>query len=125
MAASPVSADGDSSWSCDDGTVGLLYQVALTQDGSTNVYRYVKNEGSTPLWNDVLVAEVEGMPEGFVLNALTLTPEGTMYAVLSSNGGSNDRYDLVRVEAPQDGSTTTTFTKMFDTNSLFFVFRQF
>ena len=101
-------------WACDDGQRGLLYQVARVKNGETHVYKYVKNEGGNPLWDDVLVAKVTNVPDGFVLNALSMTPQGVMYAVLSSNGGTSDRYDLVRIDPPQSGSTTTTYTKIAD-----------
>ena len=101
-------------WACDDGQRGLLYQVTKN-NGVSRVYKYVKTQGgSNPQWDDILVAEITNVPEGFVLNALSMTPQGVMYAVLSPDSGSNNRYDLVRIDPPQSGSNTTTFTKITD-----------
>ena len=101
-------------WACDDGQRGLLYQVTKN-NGVSRVYKYVKTQGgNNPRWDDILVAEITNVPNGFVLNALSMTPQGVMYAVLSPDSGSNNRYDLVRIDPPQSGSNTTTFTKITD-----------
>ena len=91
-------------WACDDGEKGLLYQVAKNQDGSASLYTYVReSEGQ---WGDNLVAEITNLQNGQVLNALTLTPQGVMYAVLSPDGGSSSFDDLLlmRIDPPTGDS---------------------
>ena len=99
-------------WACDNGQIGLLYQVTKN-NGVSNIYTYVK-EGENQ-WGNNLVAKVDGVASGSVLNALTLTPQGVMYAVLSPDGGSSNSSDiqLVRIEPPT-GDNETTFTVIKD-----------
>ncbi|MED5298309.1 MAG: hypothetical protein VX691_04305, partial [Actinomycetota bacterium] len=78
-------------WACDNGQIGLLYQVAKN-DGDTKIYSYVKQGEDS--WGNQTRAEITGLSSGTVLNALTLTPQGVMYAVLSPDGGNSNSDDM-------------------------------
>ena len=111
-------------WSCNNGSFGMFYQVAKA-DNAIGIYRYTKKVDAAgdpvvgsdgkPQWESGIIATVEGIPSQHVLNALSLTPSGVMYAVLTPDGSApNPRHELVRINPPANGSNTVTYDKIAD-----------